>query len=65
MKEITIGLLNNTEGSAKFINGDTIIVAGVVGVPATWEVAISASILLGNYFLRQGMLQALSNCCQV
>jgi len=31
MKEITIGLLNNTEGSAKFINGDTIIVAGVVG----------------------------------
>ena len=31
MKEITIGLLNNTEGSAKFVNGDTIVVASVVG----------------------------------
>ena len=31
MKEITVGLLNNTEGSAKFVNGDTIVVASVVG----------------------------------
>jgi exosome complex component RRP46 len=31
MKEITIGLINNTEGSAKLVNGDTIIVAAVVG----------------------------------
>ena len=32
---------------------------------ATCEVAISASTFLGNYFLRQGMMHALGNCCQV
>ena len=40
-------------------------VAGLVGVPVTSEVAFFASPFLVNYFLRQGMMHALSNCCQL
>ena len=40
-------------------------VAGLVGVPVTSEVAFFASPFLVNYFLRQGMIYVLCNCCQV
>ena len=35
MRQFTIGLLNKTDGSAKFVNGDTVVIASVVGPKET------------------------------
>ena len=46
MRQFTIGLLNKTDGSAKLVNGDTVVIASVVGPKETTNDSTSAQVVV-------------------